>query len=449
MKRMMNDAEGRLRGKLTSLPDGTWNATGYQDQSHEGDRGLHKITLAMTKRERPPDLRLHRHRPAGRRDQLHLRRDARRGHARPAADPGRRHPVVGRRPDALLRPHRRGGHDQQRDLPRRGQPRPIGPAWLTGTLVAECLSQMLDRSVDLGKSVQAVCCGTWDTAVIAGLDERGASPVPFLNIMMEPMAGGYGARPHVDGMDTGGLFCIPMGRIPDTEMSRVPLPDAGAVAAGGSRLRRPRPAARRCQRLARRDALRHQRCPSAWCWPRPGKAVAQNNGLAGGYPGNTGLEILARGTDVRPHCSPPAGCPRAWPTWPATSRTRPELLADLPRSRRGAVHALAGRRRLRRPAAAATRTRSRPTCARARSPPRPPRTSTAWSTAPAVDSATTTRPGPRPAARQPAGPGDARRAHSRWAPRPLDRTPAGREPGPGHRRRPSHRRLRALRTTAR
>jgi N-methylhydantoinase B len=29
-----------------------------------------------------------------------------------------------------------------------------------------------------------------------------------------------------------------------------------------------------------------------------GKAVAQNNGLAGGYPGNTGREILARGTDV-------------------------------------------------------------------------------------------------------------------------------------------------------
>src|SRR5260370_15191200 len=29
-----------------------------------------------------------------------------------------------------------------------------------------------------------------------------------------------------------------------------------------------------------------------------GKAVAQNNGLAGGYPGNTGLEMIARGTDI-------------------------------------------------------------------------------------------------------------------------------------------------------
>jgi N-methylhydantoinase B len=30
MKRMMSDAESRLRAKLTSLPDGSWSATGYQ-----------------------------------------------------------------------------------------------------------------------------------------------------------------------------------------------------------------------------------------------------------------------------------------------------------------------------------------------------------------------------------------------------------------------------------
>ena len=29
------------------------------------------------------------------------------------------------------------------------------------------------------------------------------------------------------------------------------------------------------------------------------KAVSQNGGLAGGYPGNTGLEVLVRGTDVQ------------------------------------------------------------------------------------------------------------------------------------------------------
>ncbi|MBJ7289566.1 hydantoinase B/oxoprolinase family protein, partial [Williamsia sp.] len=174
---------------------------------------------------------------------------------------------------------------------------PIGPAWLTGTLIAECLSQMLDRSVDLGTSVQAACCGTWDTAVIAGLDERAEQPVPFLNIMMEPMAGGYGARPTADGMDTGGLFCIPMGRIPDTEMTEFlyPLltlwrreePDSGG------------PGRQRGGVSASLAVTPYgTSLPMGLVLASAGKAVAQNNGLAGGYPGNTGVEILARGTDI-------------------------------------------------------------------------------------------------------------------------------------------------------
>jgi N-methylhydantoinase B len=175
---------------------------------------------------------------------------------------------------------------------------PIGPAWLTGTLVAECLSQMLERDADLGKSVQAACCGTWDTAVLAGLDERGAVPMPFLNIMMEPMAGGYGARPHADGMDTGGLFCIPMGRVPDVEMTEFlyPLltlwrreePDSG----GPGRQRGGVSAS-----LA--VTLHGSSLPAGLVLASAGKAVAQNAGLSGGYPGNTGLEQLARGTDVK------------------------------------------------------------------------------------------------------------------------------------------------------
>ena len=297
MKRMMSDAETRLRDKLTGLPDGTWNATGYQDQSHEGDRSLHKITLAMTK--------------AG----DHLTFDF------TGTDPQAgviNCTYAGMRGGVMLAllpilaadiPWSAGGLMRCFDLvaeegtinnatfPAAVSRGPIGPAWLTGTLVAECLSQMLDRSIELGRSVQASCCGTWDTAVIAGLDERGAVPAPFLNIMMEPMAGGYGARPHVDGMDTGGLFCIPMGRVPDTEMSEFlyPLlmlwrreePDSGGPG-------------------QQRGGVSASLAMTPWGTSMPmglvlasaGKAVAQNNGLSGGYPGNTGLEVLARGTDI-------------------------------------------------------------------------------------------------------------------------------------------------------
>jgi N-methylhydantoinase B len=175
---------------------------------------------------------------------------------------------------------------------------PIGPAWLTGSLVAECLSQMLDRSLELGRNVQATCCGTWDTAVIAGLDERGEQPAPFLSIIMEPMSGGYGARPHADGIDTGGLFCIPMGRIPDVEMTeflypvltlwRREVPDSGGPGRhrGG---------------LGASVALTPHgtSVPMGLVLASAGKAVAQNAGLCGGHPGNSGLDVVARQSRVR------------------------------------------------------------------------------------------------------------------------------------------------------
>ncbi len=297
MKRMMGDAEARLRGKLASLPDGRWSATGYQDQSHEGDRGLHKITVTTTK--------------AG----GHLTFDF------TGTDPQAgviNCTYAGMRGGVMLAllpilasdiPWSAGGLMRCFDLvteegtlnnatfPAAVSRGPIGPAWLTGSLVAECLSQMLDRSLELGKNVQATCCGTWDTAVIAGLDERGAVPTPFLSIIMEPMAGGYGARPHADGIDTGGLFAIPMGRVPDVEMTeflypvltlwRREEPDSGG------------PGRHRGGVGASVAITPHgTSLPMGLILASAGKAVAQNAGLSGGHPGNTGLDVIARQSRV-------------------------------------------------------------------------------------------------------------------------------------------------------
>ncbi|MEQ3551737.1 hydantoinase B/oxoprolinase family protein [Pseudonocardia nematodicida] len=297
MKRMMSDAESRLRGKLAGLPDGSWTATGYQDQSHEGDRNLHKITVTTTKTGD------------------HLSFDF------TGTDPQAgviNCTYAGMRGGVMLAllpilagdiPWSAGGLMRCFDLvseegtinnaafPAAVGRGPIGPAWLTGSLVAECLSQMLDRDLELGKNVQATCCGTWDTAVIAGLDERGEQPSPFLSILMEPMAGGYGARPHADGMDTGGLFCIPMGRIPDVEMTeflypvltlwRREEPDSGG------------PGRHRGGVGASVAITPHgTSLPMGLVLASGGKAVAQNVGLAGGHPGNSGLDVVARGGSV-------------------------------------------------------------------------------------------------------------------------------------------------------
>lgn len=297
MKRMMNDAEGRLRGKLRSMDDGTWTASGYQDQSHSGERGVHKIELKMTKKDD------------------HLTFDFR------GTDP--QNGVInctyaGLRGGAMLAimpmladdiPWSAGGLMRCFDLiadegslvnatyPAAVSRAPIGPAWALGALVAECLSQMMDRTVEFQDRVQAACCGTHDTAVVAGLDQRGEVPVPFLNIIMDVVAAGYGARPKTDGMDTGGVFCIPMGRVPDVEMTEhlYPLmtlwrreePDTGG------------PGRQRGGLSGSAAFLPYGTdLPVGLVVASAGKGVSQNPGMAGGYPGNTAVGVIARNTGI-------------------------------------------------------------------------------------------------------------------------------------------------------
>lgn len=297
MKRMMTDAEHRLRGKLASLPDGAWSATGYQDQSHEGDRGLHKITVTTTKTGDHLTFDFTGTDPQA--GVINCTYAGMRGGVMLALLPI----LAGDIPwsaGGLMRCFElvtEEGTVNNATFPAAVSRGPIGPAWLTGNLVAECLAQMLDRSIEFGKNVQATCCGTWDTAVIAGLDERGEQPAPFLSIIMEPMSGGYGGRPHADGTDTGGLFCIPMGRIPDVEMTeflypvltlwRREEPDSGG------------PGRHRGGVSASVAVTPHgTNLPMGLVLASAGKAVAQNAGLAGGYPGNTGLDVVARNSRI-------------------------------------------------------------------------------------------------------------------------------------------------------
>lgn len=298
MKRMMNDAESRLRTKLVSVPDGTWSATGYQDQSQEGDRGLHKIAVTMTKQ-------------AG-----HLTFDF------TGTDPTAgviNCTYAGLRGGIMLAvlPHLAGdipwstggimrcfdivteeGTINNATFPAAVGRAPIGPAWLTGNLVAECLSKMLEAHDVTNGHVQATCCGTWDTAVIAGLDERNGASIPFLSVLMEPMAGGFGAQPHADGMDTGGLLGIPMGRVPDVEMTELMYPVLALwrreeIDSGG-------PGRHRGGVSASLALVPHGTSqPMGLVLASAGKAVSQNGGLAGGYPGNSGRETIVRSSGLQ------------------------------------------------------------------------------------------------------------------------------------------------------
>ncbi len=297
MKRMMDDAEHRLRDKLRAVPDGTWRATGWQDQAFLGDRATHCTQLAMTKTGdrlifdftgTDPQAGVISCTYAGSRGGIMLALLPTLAGDIPWAAGGlmRCFDIV--TPEGTL---------NNATFPAAVNKAPIASAWAIGNLASQCLSQMLDREVDMQASVQASCCGTWNTAVVAGLDQRAAQATPFLNVVMDSMAGGYGARPTADGMDTGGLFCIPMGKAPDVEMTELlyPLlmlwrreePDSGG-------------AGRQRGGVSASVAMTPHgtAIPSALVLSSAGMATAQNQGLAGGAPGNLGTNLTVRGSTL-------------------------------------------------------------------------------------------------------------------------------------------------------
>src|SRR5258705_2383133 len=204
MKRMMSDAESRLRTKLRSIPDGSWHATGYQDQAFTGDRGVYKITVQMTKQDDHLTFDF-----TGTDEQagiINCAYGGMRGGVMLALLPILAHDI----------PWSAGGLMRCFDLvseegtitnatfPAALSRAPIGPAWLTGSLVGECLAQMLDRSVDLIDDVRANCCGTHDVAGLAGAGQRGEPAFPFIPTVVDVMAAGSGGRPTPGGTGTPG-----------------------------------------------------------------------------------------------------------------------------------------------------------------------------------------------------------------------------------------------------
>jgi N-methylhydantoinase B len=297
MKRMMNDAEYRLREKLRAAEDGTWSASSYLDQAFAGDRHTHRLNLSMRKQGDHLTFDF-----TGTADQvgvINCTYGGSRGGIMLALLPTLAADI----------PWAAGGLLRCFDIvsaegtlnnamfPAAVNKAPIATAWAIGNLAAQCLSQMLDRRVETHGSVQASCCGTWNTAVVAGLDHRPATPTPFLDVVMDSMAGGYGARPAADGIDTGGLFCIPMGKAPDVEMTELLYPllvlwrreerDSG----GPGRQR---------GGVSASIAMTPYgtEIPAALVLSSSGMATAQNSGLAGGAPGNLGRNAIVRNARV-------------------------------------------------------------------------------------------------------------------------------------------------------
>jgi N-methylhydantoinase B len=294
MKRQMNDAERQLRAKLRQIPDGSWSAVNYQEQSRQDDRGLYKIALTLRKQDD------------------HLIFDF------TGTDPqsgminctygGMHGGVV----SALLPtlcgdiPWAAGGIlrcldivSEEGTLNNCTFPAAIGKAsvasgWATIDVAMECVSKMIDTHPTYRQRTTSVCCGTWDLAVVAGLDKSGQ---PFAAMFTDSMGGGYGAGVDHDGVDTAGQVMIPMGKMPDVEMHEFMLPvlylwRREECDSGGPGKFRGGLSASLCL-ISYETAT-----PMTLVVSGSGKAVPMNVGLAGGYPGNTQVDLTIRHTNV-------------------------------------------------------------------------------------------------------------------------------------------------------
>jgi N-methylhydantoinase B len=297
MKRMMDDAEARLRARLRELPDGRWTSVAYQDQAREGDRGVYKVVCAMTKSD----------------DRLTF--DFR------GTDPeveglinctygGMRGGVMVIMLTMLCGdiPWAPGGISRCVEIvsdegtinnatfPAGVSKASIASSWATQSAVGECVAAMLDTHSTHRKRLMSVCCGTFDLALMSGIDQH---EHPFITLLGDSMAGGLGARVDLDGVDTGGMQNISQARIPDVEMAEFvyPLlylwrreePDSG----GPGRLR---------GGLGGSSCFLLQDAPQrsiGLTTSSTGKAVPQAPGISGGYPSNTAFDLVFRGTTVR------------------------------------------------------------------------------------------------------------------------------------------------------
>ncbi|WP_134765177.1 hydantoinase B/oxoprolinase family protein [Nocardioides sp. 1609] len=297
MRRIMDDAEGRLRQRLTELPDGEWSSVAYQDQARVGDRGLYKIALSMTKHGDRITFDF-----TGTDEQVEGLINCTFAGLRGGVVTGILTLICGRipwAPGGLMRCVEiisEPGTINNCTFPSGISKASVASAWATGNAVHECLANMLDAEETSTPEFMSVCKGTFGLSLLAGVDQRSN---PFVTMLSDCMAGGFGARPDRDGVDTAGESPNLGGRIADVEMNefaypvlylwRREEPDSGGPGRfrgglGGSSCLIPHDTAARAIHLVS--------CSS-------GKALPQAAGLSGGYPGSASYEVIVRDSDIR------------------------------------------------------------------------------------------------------------------------------------------------------
>jgi N-methylhydantoinase B len=294
MKGMMDHAEELFRNRLNELPDGTWRNEGYHEVSRTGDRGVYKVQLTIHKQG----------------DELlfdYTGTDPQAGviNCTYAGLSGATYATVLATLCSDI-PWTIGGikrairfKAEEGTLNNCTHPAGVSAGAIAGTchtinVLCGAISKMLSSSPDYKKQLITSSLGAWATMYFSGTGKKGE---PIVNIFMDAMAAGLGARSWKDGDNTGGIIHAPIGQVSNVETNELDYPflyiyrkeeiDSGGAGkwrggTGGS--------------LA---VVSHDtKDPINWEWFSFGMAFPTSPGICGGYPTKTTEAKLLRNTDI-------------------------------------------------------------------------------------------------------------------------------------------------------
>lgn len=296
MKKQMDYAEARFRERLTSIPDGTWRCETYQEVARTGDRGVHKTMLSLTKEGDRLKFDFNGTDPNV--GMINSTRAGAVGGSMVAILPQLCYDI----PWALGGLHRAIEYETpigtivNAEFPHGVSMGSISGTWSVTNASNVCIAKMLSSSTELEDRLLAGCVGSWTTVIASGQDNN---EQPFVTMIMDCMAGGWGATSFHDGVDTAGLMAAITGQCPNVETNEGFYP---------------------ILYLYRRET-KDSGGPGEWrggmgatsCWiphgtgdesiqlvlANFGQAFPTALGIDGGYPANTSMFKMVRGSNAR------------------------------------------------------------------------------------------------------------------------------------------------------
>lgn len=292
MRETMDYAEESLRSRLRELSDGVWRNVSYQDIANADDRGIYRTELELEKSEDQLTFRVSGDPAVG---VINTTYAGMRGGLSTAVLPMLCYDL----PWALGGIYRvldfeaEDGIMVNADYPAGTGMAAVAGTWHTANLSNATVAKMLDASEEYHDELFAGSSGSWVTMNFMGMNQYDEF---FVSQLMDPMGGGWGARSHSDGVNTGGIWVAPGGAAPNVESNELSFPmlylyRKEETDSGG-------PGEYRGGVTSSMAWTAHNTQGLAHVISSFGAAMPTSEGVSGGYPSNSVRYELVRDSDV-------------------------------------------------------------------------------------------------------------------------------------------------------